>query len=188
MKPFFDFEHFSAQLFKPSDSLAYRHGNSVPFETGKAYFWLGVILLASFALQYGFGWTWRWLAELQTHEGYKQLSGGFLGLFIAHQWRLTARRTKPDPTTMRQDLSRHKRWGALAPLFFYAHAQQWGYAYLSALSAVFFAVFAMGLLHERLLRFRKVWLSQAWVVGHVVLATALLALIAYHAYVAFSYE
>lgn len=102
-------------------------------------------------------------------------------------WIDPVRRFRPaEPAPL--DLRLHKRLGALAPLFFYAHAQGCGYAYLLTLSMAFFGVFLLGLFHEKIMRFKLAWLGQAWFIGHVALSTGLLGLIGYHAYVALSYE
>jgi len=42
-------------------------------------------------------------------------------------------------------LNQHKLLGALAPVFFYTHAQHIGYAYLQVLSLIYFAIFLTGM-------------------------------------------
>lgn len=190
MRTFLPFDHFGSPFFRPEGSSTSTSGErpSRSGPAGKTQFWIGLILPAAFFVQTGFGWYWGWLAEQQTHELYKQVTGLLLVLFIGHQCWLSLQRTRGEPGAARHVLARHKRWGTIAPLLFYVHSVRLGHAYLFFLSLSFFTVFALGLLHQQLLNLQKKWLNQAWLIGHVALSTVLLTLIGYHVYVSFAYE
>ncbi|HWO99944.1 MAG TPA: hypothetical protein VNL74_04880 [Methylococcus sp.] len=188
MRTFLPFEHFGAAFFRGESSIASRERPGRIGPAGKARFWIGLILLSAFFAQTGLGWYWGWLAEQQTHEMHKQMTGLLLVLFIGHQCWLSLQRTRGEPGAARHALARHKRWGTIAPLLFYVHSVRLGHAYLFALSLSFFAVFALGLLHQQLLNLQKKWLNQAWLIAHVALSTVLLILLGYHVYVSFAYE
>jgi hypothetical protein len=169
---------YGASSIPPAAKVRYRD----------AYFWAGLILLAMFLVQSFMGWKWPWLAELQTREAYKQLSGVALVLVFAHQWRLAALRAQgAAPAIGQAALASHKLWGAMIPLFFYFHAQRWGYAYTALLSAVAFAICGTGLLREKVMRLRKPLLMDAWAIVHVVLSVSLILLVAYHAVISLRY-
>ncbi len=85
-------------------------------------------------------------------------------------------------------LNQHKLLGALAPVFFYAHAQHIGYAYLQALSLVYFAIFLTGLCNVEITRIRKHWFRKIWITVHVGLATGLVFLLGYHIYISYAYQ
>jgi hypothetical protein len=178
----------SAFFLKLIDRPAFRNRPGKGSTQDPVYFWVGLTLLGGFFLQLAFGWHSRWLAEQQTHELYKQLSGLLLLLFICHQCWLSLQRTQGEPGTARHALAHHKRWGSVAPLLFYFHSISPGHAYLLVLSLSFFAVFTLGLLHQQLLRWQPKWLTQLWLIGHVALTMVLLILLGYHVYVAFVYE
>ncbi|MEW6039769.1 MAG: hypothetical protein AB1648_16225 [Pseudomonadota bacterium] len=188
MRTFLPFEYFGLAFLRPENPSASGDGASQSGPAGKVHFWIGLILLSAFFLQTGFGWYWGWLAEQQIHELYMQLSGLLLALFVGHQCRLSLLRTQGEPNAARRALTRHKRWGSVAPLLFYLHSVRLGHAYLFVLSLSFFAVFALGLLHQQLLNLHKKWLNQVWLIGHVALTTVLLILLGYHVYVSFAYE
>lgn len=154
----------------------------------KPYFLLGLILLAAFTLQEVYQWRWAWLTTLQTDNVYKQLSGLILILYLACQWECAVLRTKGLTHEAAQLLNRHKWYGATAPLFFYAHAQQLGFAYLQALSLVYFAVFLTGLFNYENSHIHKPWFRPLWITLHIGLSTGLLVLVSYHIFISYSYE
>ncbi|MCX8050190.1 MAG: hypothetical protein N3A55_11110, partial [Methylohalobius sp.] len=105
-----------------------------------------------------------------------------------HQWHLAALRSCGLMRKAGALMRSHKLVGALAPAVFYAHSQQLGYAYLGALSGVFFALFFSGLLHRLTWRLHKPWLQTLWVTSHVGSAVVLLILLGYHVYVSYAYR
>lgn len=156
-------------------------------QSGKTYLWVGLALLVAYILQDILGWKWSWLVEMQRREEYKQLSGLVLVLVFAHQWRLALKRTQGGPSAAKA-LIAHRRWGAVAPLFFYLHAHEWGYAYTFALGLTAFAIFGTGLLQETVARLKHPRLTQTWLVGHVALSSALVFLVVYHLFISLWYE
>jgi hypothetical protein len=155
---------------------------------GKGYFWLGLVLLALFLIQERGRLRWPWLAQLQGNDVYKQLSGFALLAFIAHQWHFSVLRARGLMRKAGGMIKRHKLLGAMAPVFFYAHSQQMGYAYQEVLSVVFFAIFVTGLLNFEITRVHKSWFQAIWITTHVGLSMALLFLLGYHVFISYAYQ
>jgi hypothetical protein len=154
----------------------------------KGYFCLGLLLLTAFAIQEFGNWNLPWLAKLQTDDVYKQLSGFALVAYLVHQWRCSLLRNQGLMQKAAKLLNQHKLMGALAPVFFYAHAQHIGYAYLQALSLVYFAIFFTGLCNVEITRIRKDWFRKIWITVHVGLATSLVFLLGYHIFISYAYQ
>ncbi|WP_374086970.1 hypothetical protein [Methylomicrobium lacus] len=154
----------------------------------KSYFGLGLGLLGAFFAQEIQRWQWPWLAGWQVDSVYKQLSGLVLIIFLGQQWHCSLLRNQGCTARGNSLLPRHKWFGALAPLFFYAHAQHLGYGYLQALSGSFFVVFFTGLFNCEIMHIRQPWFRPVWLILHVGLATALLFLIGYHVAISYVYE
>jgi hypothetical protein len=157
-------------------------------KTSKFYAGLGLLLLLAYLLQDLLSLKWPWLVKLQAEETYKQVSGFLLVSFIGYQWRLSLLRAKGQLQIARTKLPKHKLWGTLAPVFFYLHAHQIGYAYLFLLSTVYLANVAVGLLNHEVLQVRQRWFLTGWLVVHVSLAMLLLILVSYHIVIAFYYQ
>jgi len=157
-----------------------------PFSKG--YFCLGLLSLTAFALQEFCNINWPWLAEWQTNDIYKQLSGFTLAGYLAFQWRYSLLRNRGLVQKAAKQLNQHKLLGALAPVFFYAHAQHLGYAYLQALSLVYFAIFITGLCNFEITRVRKPWFRKVWITVHVGLSTGLVFLLGYHVFISYAYQ
>jgi len=154
----------------------------------KGYFCLGLLLVTAFAIQEFGAVNWPWLAELQADDVYKQLSGFALVGFLAHQWYCSLLRNQGLMQKAAKLLNQHKLLGALAPVFFYAHAQHMGYAYLQALSLVYFAIFLTGLCNIEITRIRKQGFRHIWITVHVGLATGLVFLLGYHIFISYAYQ
>ncbi len=154
----------------------------------KGYFCLGLLLLTAFALQEFGAVNWPWLAKLQSDDVYKQLSGFALVGYLVHQWRCSVLRNQGLIQKAAKLLNQHKLLGALAPAFFYVHAQHIGYAYLQVLSLVYFAIFLTGLCNVEITRIRKHWFRKIWITAHVGLATILVFLLGYHIYISYAYQ
>ena len=155
---------------------------------GKAYFYLGLTLLTAFAIQQISHSRWPWLTALQADDSYKQLSGFALVFYLVHQWHCGVLRNRGLMLAAGNILSRHKLLGAMAPLFFYAHAQTIGFAYLLALSLVYFGLFLTGLFNYEISRINKPWFRPAWITLHIGLSTGLLFLLSYHVYISYAYQ
>jgi len=154
----------------------------------KGYFGLGLLLLTAFALQEFGNLNWPWLAKLQADDVYKQLSGFALVGYLALQWRCSLLRNQGLMQKAAKLLNQHKLLGALAPVFFYAHAQHIGYAYLQALSLVYFAIFLTGLCNIEITGIHKQWFRKIWITAHVGLATGLVFLLGYHIFISYAYQ
>jgi len=153
----------------------------------KGYFCLGLLLLTAFAIQNFGNLSWPWLAKLQADNVYKQLSGFVLVGYLGLQWRCSVLRNQGLMQQAAKLLNQHKLLGALAPVFFYAHAQHIGYAYLQALSLVYFAIFLTGLCNVEITGIRKQWFRKTWLTVHVGLATCLVFLLSYHIFISYAY-
>lgn len=153
----------------------------------EGYFYLGLLLLLAFFAQDIFHLKWPWLVTMQGDETYKQLSGLVLVTFIGYQWYLSVLRAKG----LRQKVVHHyagHRWvGALAPLFFYLHSHQIGYAYLFLLSTIYFGSVVLGLLNQVIVQTHNKHLYNGWMVTHVGLAVFLVMLASYHIFTSFYY-
>jgi hypothetical protein len=163
-------------------------GKPVKSAFSKGYFCLGLLLLMAFAIQELGNLSWPWLAKLQADDVYKQLSGFTLVVYLAHQWRCSILRNEGLTQKAAKLLNQHKLLGALAPAFFYVHAQHIGYAYLQALSLAYFAIFITGICNVEITHIHKHWFHNAWVTVHVGLATCLLFLLGYHIYISYAYQ
>ncbi len=154
----------------------------------KGYFGLGLLLLTAFAIQELGHMNWPWLAQWQEDDNYKQLSGFVLVGFLIQQWCCSIMRNKGLTQKAAKLLHQHKLLGALAPVFFYAHAQHIGYAYLYALSLIYFAIFITGLCNVEIIGIHKPWFRILWITVHVGLATGLLFLLGYHIFISYAYQ
>jgi len=154
----------------------------------KDYFSLGLLLLMAFTIQEFGTFSWPWLAKLQANDAYKQLSGFALVGYLAFQWRYSLLRNRGLMQKAANLVNQHKLLGALAPVFFYAHAQHLGYAYLQVLSLVYFAIFLTGLCNVEIIRIRKHWFRKLWITVHVGLSTGLLFLLGYHIFISYTYQ
>lgn len=90
--------------------------------------------------------------------------------------------------TARRHYKLHKWPGACAPLFFYVHSTQRGYAYLSVLSTAYFANVGLGLCNQEVVQIRKKWFAQSWMVTHVAASVLIVVLMVYHIFISFSYS
>ena len=175
-------------LYWPKKVMISPANKPVKSAFSKGYFCLGLLLLTAFAIQEFGNLSWPWLAKLQTDDVYKQLSGFVLVCYLVHQWRCSLLRNQGLMQKAAKLLNQHKLMGALAPLFFYAHAQHIGYAYLQALSLVYFAIFFTGLCNVEITRIRNDWFRKIWITVHVGLATSLVFLLGYHIFISYAYQ
>ncbi|MGH8547961.1 MAG: hypothetical protein ACRERU_05075 [Methylococcales bacterium] len=160
--------------FQPARSRAYRYSA------------LGLALLAAYLAQDILDLKWPWHVAMQTDETYKRLTGFLLAGYILHQWSLSLGRHKGQRSETK--LVRHMARGAWAPLIFYIHSHQIGYAYLFLLSTVYLANVTLGLLNPEVVGIHKRWFLLGWMVVHVGLSVLLLILAGYHAFMAFYYQ
>lgn len=154
----------------------------------KGYFYLGLALLIAFFVQEIHHWRWPWLTGLQDNDVYKQLSGFVLVAFVIHQWHCSVLRNKGLMREACRILHRHKLLGSLAPLFFYAHSQTLGFAYLQVLSWVYFTIVLSGLFNFETTHIHKSWYQPIWIIIHIGLSTVLLFLMSYHIFISYAYQ
>lgn len=154
----------------------------------KAYFWLGLVLLAALLAQQLAGWHWPLLGELQAGKVYKQLSGFGLLALLLYQWRFSVTRAKGDMRKAFAMVEFHKLFGAVAPLLFFLHSQSLGYAYLKLLSLAFLLVILTGLFNFEIVKTHRPWFRPVWITAHVGLSMLLLFLVAYHVYVGYAFK
>ncbi len=143
---------------------------------------IGIALLALYLAQAAWHVEWSWLVRVQERDGYKIASGILLVGYLRLQWLVTTRR-RFDPG---RAVLLHRLGGALAPLVLYVHATRIGYGYLVLLVAVYLGTVMTGLVYHPVRRSR--WLYTTWFIVHLVGATALIALVLYHAVIALAYE
>lgn len=154
----------------------------------RAYVWVGLGLVAGFLAQDLLDLEWSWLAERQRTDGYRRWSGLALTLYLAAQWALTALRSRQMWRQAKVAYRLHMYLGILAPVFFYAHAQRAGFAYLLLLSIVFFSTVLIGLANQEVLPFRRRWFADLWILVHVGLSVLLVLLAGYHIFISFYYS
>ena len=171
-------------------------GRSLPKAKKKSkfglFFYIGLILLLLFPLQALIGWQPARLAELQQIDKYKMWSGLVLAIYLGMQWVLPGLRLAKKPKLVKRFYTLHKQVGVFAPLMFYMHSMQWGYAYLMVLSIVFFANIAIGLFSVDVVgQYMKVYRKQYtfwWMVMHVSLSVVTMGMMLYHIYISFAYQ
>ena len=108
-------------------------------------FRIGLFFLILFPIQALLGWQPAKLAEWQSIDAYKQWSGVALTVYIGLQWALPVLRMTGRHKLVKRFYKLHKQAGAAAPIIFYLHAMEWGYAYLAFLTVIYFANIVVGL-------------------------------------------
>ncbi len=153
----------------------------------RTYFPLGVLLLSAVLAIYLLAWPVPGLQGLRALPNYALITGALMGSYILAQAAMPLLRmggTVPQRWVIRA----HKLLGALGPLFLIVHADNVGYGYLSALSGVFLGSMALGLFNHETLGIKGRLPAFLWMIAHVALSVALLALVAVHVFYALSYE
>lgn len=154
----------------------------------KPFFFLGIFCCALLITHYFIPVQWQTLMELQSNDLYKQLSGFTMLAFVLLQWRLAHLKTMQRIIAARSNLKTHQWIGALAPLLIFLHSMQTGHAHQTALLYLFIAAIITGLLSFHTIKIRKQWFIVGWTIVHITLATAVLALMAFHIYVVYWYS
>lgn len=145
---------------------------------------IAIGLLAAYVIQASFGLQIGWLVDLQDGTRYRALTGLVLAAYLVYQARLGARRLR-DPAG---SVSRHKIYGAFAPLVLYVHTSRFGYGYLLVLVLMYLGTMMFGLVHRPVLALRARTLFTVWFVMHVAMSTLLIVFGVYHVVVALAYE
>ena len=147
---------------------------------------LAALLLLAYIIQDAAGIRWEWLAQLQTIDLYKYISGACLLIYIGWQWHIFLARQRG--VKIQGLLTLHQRSGAFAPILFYLHSAQTGYGYLAVLSWIFFANIIVGVASPLGIKIRSKTYTASWVILHVLLAALTVILAVFHAYIAFYYK
>lgn len=154
----------------------------------KRHISLGLFLFALLITQYFIPIQWERLAQLQSNELYKQLTGFAILCFILLQWRLAHLRSTNRNQEARANLNTHQWLGVLAPVLIFMHSTQTGHEHQSALLFLFIATVFTGLFSFHTVKIRKQWFIMGWTIIHITLATAVIALLSFHIYVVFWYS
>jgi ferredoxin-NADP reductase len=161
-----------------------------PQPIARDYFYLGLVLIALFAVQDIFQLKIPALEMWQAGESFRRWTGLILTLYMAAQFILPIMRWRGNVRTAAKYYNLHKLQGAFAPLVYYIHATSLGYAYLLVLSVVFFANFVLGLFNQEIVAKpeQKKQYTYYWLIGHVVLSLLTIALLIFHIYIVFAYQ
>jgi hypothetical protein len=159
-----------------------------PLGVSKVSFYIGLILLIAWVAQAAVPIRWLWLENLQKVELYKQLTGLLMMAYLGHQWHLPVLRLLNRSKAAKDNYERHKILGALAPLVFYIHSTQIGYAFTALLATVYLGNVAIGLFNPETVRIKKNWFTQSWMVVHVALSLVTIVLVLYHIIVTLAYR
>ena len=154
----------------------------------KRHISIGIFLFALLIAQYIVPLQWQQLAELQSNELYKQLTGFAIFCFILLQWRLSHLRTADRGKAARENLSTHQWLGILAPVLIFIHSTQTGHEHQTALLFLFIATIFTGLFSFHTVKLKKQWFVMGWTICHITFATATIALLTFHIYVVFWYS
>lgn len=151
---------------------------------------VGIVLFMAYLIQYFIPIKWEWLLNLQEHhQMYKRWSGLVVFLLIFFQWFLTIVRITKRWAKHSMKVSNVHKWvGALSPIFFYVHVMNFGYGYLAILSYLFFANMLLGIVSLDILKSRKNWIFQSWMITHVAFSVVITFIAIFHIGVVFYYE
>ncbi len=144
---------------------------------------LGVLL---YLVQDILGLRWEWLADLQTVDLFKYVTGTALLFYMGWQWWLFYSRIKGR--NLRRLLSWHQKTGALVPLLFYLHSVEIGYGYLAMLSWIFLGNMLVGAASPLGIKVNNRYYTASWGVVHVSMAALTVVLALLHAYIAVYYK
>jgi ferredoxin-NADP reductase len=151
---------------------------------------IGATLLLGYVVQALMGLNWPWLGNLQADETYRRWSGATLSLFLLAQLVLPALRLRERFRAAARAYPWHRWLGALAPLFFYAHAQRPGFGYLFVLGVVYLLNTGIGLADKTIVRDpkRRERYGLIWLIPHVALSLLIVGLVFFHLFVVFAYK
>lgn len=155
------------------------------------YQFLGLAFLVFYILQSFFDLKIELLTVLQNNDTYKIISGLIVIFYIVLQWRLPVIRVlnRNNHALLTKSKHKHNILGAFAPIIFYFHSTDFGYAYLAVLSSIYLGNSFLGYLNGEFisLKYRKNYVY-AWTILHITLSSVLLYLSFYHAYLALAYK
>lgn len=149
---------------------------------------IGFALLGLYCLQDAFALKLSVLESWQASKAFKIATGVVLLAFILDQWRLSLARARRDTRAAKPLYRRHGSLGLVAPALLFLHATSFGHGYLVALAGTFLATCALGVVNRQNLDLESRSFWHCWMIAHVGLATLLLFLVVFHAYVVAYYE
>ena len=115
-----------------------------------------------------------------------------LASFLAVQWILPFLRMLGKHKQVKRFYPLHKKVGVFAPLFFFIHSMQFGYAFMVVLSTVYFSnvilgIFSLDVIKDFVSVNRKRY-GFWWMILHVALSFLTMGLMVVHIYIAFAYK
>ena len=151
---------------------------------------IGLLLFALYIVQYFLPIKWEWLLNLQEHDQmYKRWSGLAVFIVIIFQWILTISRVSKRLRKYSIKLTAWHKWiGALSPILFYVHVMNFGFGYLALLSYLFFANMLLGVINLDIIKSKKNWIFQSWMITHVTFSIVITFLAIFHIGVVFYYK
>lgn len=154
------------------------------------FFNIGILLFVLYIIQYFLPVKWEWLYNLQEYnQMYKRWSGLVVFMLIAFQWVLTICRVWKRFRIYAEKLAKWHKWiGAFSPILFYVHVMEFGYGYLALLSYLFFANMLLGVVNLDIIKSKKNWIFQSWMVTHVAFSVIITFVAIFHIGVVFYYE
>ncbi|WP_010523428.1 hypothetical protein [Aquimarina agarivorans] len=155
-----------------------------------SFFNIGIFLFVLYIVQYFLPVKWMWLYELQEHnQMYKRWSGLAVFLLIVFQWVLTISRVWKRLWKYSVKLTTIHKWiGAFSPILFYVHVMEFGYGYLALLSYLFFTNMLLGVVNLDIIKSKKNWVFQSWMITHVAFSIIITFVSLFHIGVVFYYE
>lgn len=144
------------------------------------------IVLSLFIIQYYFTLTPLWLIELQNNAVYKQITGFLLVAYVFVQWRLAYRRSKGQKINNKLR-DEHRVYGVCAPIFYYLHSVDIGFAYQALLSIAFLMNCLVGSCNPVTLKIRYRFYYPIWLFFHILLSVFIIPLSLYHLYIVYAY-
>ena len=154
----------------------------------KASFYIGIVLLVLLIAQLSYPITIPDLKALQSNNLFNQISGFIILLITFFQWRLTHLKNSNQGVNIKNVLRSHQWLGAVVPVFIFLHVPSTGYAYQTVLLYGYIGLVFIGLCNYHVFKIRKKWYINGWIILHISLATACLALMVYHVYITYTYS
>lgn len=152
------------------------------------YLLVGSILVVLYFTQLTLNLRWEWLASLQSGEVYRQFTGFLLLAYVLMQSRLGLHRLRKKNKKYRFLFKQHKLHGVLAPLIFYIHSIDIGFAYQTVLVFIFLGNSIVGYLNPQSIAIRNKRYILSWTILHIVLAILTLVLMLFHIYIVYYYS
>lgn len=152
------------------------------------YLLVGSILVVLYFTQLTLNLRWEWLANLQSGEVYRQCTGFLLLAYVLMQSRLGLQRLRKNNKRYASLFQQHKLHGVFAPLIFYIHSIDIGFAYQTVLTFVFLGNSVVGYLNPQSIGIRNKRYVLSWTILHIGLAILTLVLMLFHIYIVYYYS